>query len=148
MTVRRLLQAKEKGFWAVAPDTSVYDAILVMVEHDIGAVVVLDNDQLVGIVTERDCTRKLIVGEKTARETQIREVMTTRVLYVTPDQTVPDCMALMTNKRIRHLPVLDGDKVVGLVSIRDLVRFVMSEQEFMIEQLEHYITDRPPYMKG
>jgi CBS domain-containing protein len=141
-SVRHLLNEKHKGFWTISPDDTVRDALELMIANDVGAVAVLENDALVGIVTERDWSRKVLMQDKPARTTPIRDVMTTRVLYVSMDQTIDECMALMTKKGIRHLPVLDNGKLVGIVSIRDVVRYTISQQEFMIEQLENYIMDR------
>ncbi|MCG8350925.1 MAG: CBS domain-containing protein [Chloroflexales bacterium] len=115
-----------------------------MADKDIGAVLVLEEGNLVGIVTERDYARKLILQGKASKETPVSEVMSRRVLYVEPDQTVEECMALMTEKHLRHLPVINGDQLLGIVSIRDVVKDIISDREFLIEQLEHYITDRRP----
>jgi CBS domain-containing protein len=149
LNVRRLLEQKHKGVWTIAPDATAFAAAQLMADHNIGALVVTDQGQVVGIVTERDLTRKLTVREKNAHDTLVRDIMTTQVLYVRPDQTVEDCMALMTRRHLRHLPVLDNndsDALLGIVSIRDVVREVISDKEFLIEQLENYIMDRPPHL--
>jgi CBS domain-containing protein len=111
-----------------------------MADKDIGAVLVLEAGRIAGIFSERDYARKIILKGKASRETPVRDIMTSHVLYVRPEQTVADCMALMTNKHIRHLPVLAGDELIGLISIGDVVKAIIDEQEFMIEQLEKYIT--------
>jgi CBS domain-containing protein len=128
--------------WAIPPDASVYEAIKLMADKEVGALLVMDGQRLVGIVSERDYARKVILQGKSSRDTPIREIMTGKVFYVRPDQTVEDCMALMTARRIRHLPVLDDDRVIGVVSIGDLVKAVISEQEVRIQQLEQYIMGR------
>lgn len=138
--VRQLLKEKGGQVWTIAPDASVYDALLLMADKGIGALVVLEGEQIVGLLSERDYARKLILQGRSSRDTPVGDVMTARVLVVRPDQTVEDCMALATDKRIRHFPVMDGDQLVGMVSIGDLVKSVIADQEFMIKQLEHYIT--------
>jgi CBS domain-containing protein len=139
-TVGRLLEEKTSVVWTVAPDASVYEALEIMADKGIGALVVVDGDALAGIMSERDYARKIILLDRGSRETQVAEIMTSDVLTVTPDQTMGECMALMTDRRIRHLPVVVDGKLAGLVSIGDVVRSVIDEQRFMIEQLEGYIT--------
>lgn len=139
-TVSQLLQAKGHEVWSVAPDAKIYDALRLMAEHDIGALVVMEDDRVVGIFSERDYARKVVLEGKSSRETTVGEVMTNRVYYVRPEQGVEDCMAQMTDKHIRHLPVLENDRLIGVISIGDVVKTIMSEQQFMIEQLESYIT--------
>ena len=140
-TVRDLLKAKGyDDIWAVAPDDSVYDALKLMADKNVGAVLVISAGWLVGILSERDYARRVIFKGKLPEATPAREIMTEKVLWVRPDQTVEECMALMTNKRVRHLPVFEGDQLIGVISIGDVVKAIISEQEFMIEQLEHYIT--------
>jgi len=140
-TVSDLLRVKGNQVWSIGPDATVYDALTLMAEKDVGALLVLDNvGQLVGILSERDYARKIVLKGKTSRETPVREIMTKKVLWVRPDQTIEEIMALMTNKRIRHLPVLEEGRLVGVISIGDVVKAIISEQEFMIEQLENYIT--------
>ena len=141
-SVNQLLKHKGHFVWSVAPNASVYEALEFMAEKDVGALVVLRDGELVGIFSERDYARKVILKDKSSKDTPVREIMTEKVYYVKPDQIVEDCMALMTEKRIRHLPVVDDDQVVGLISIGDLVKSIISEQKFMIEQLEQYITGR------
>jgi CBS domain-containing protein len=128
--------------WAIPPDASVYEAIKLMAEKQVGALLVIDGQRLVGIVSERDYARKVILQGKSSWDTPVSEIMTDKVFYVRPDQTVEDCMALMTAQRIRHLPVLDDERVIGVVSIGDLVKAVISEQEVRIQQLEQYIMGR------
>lgn len=125
---------------AVRPDDSVFDALQRMADKGIGALLVMDGEAIVGIVTERDYARKIALKGRTSALTLVRDVMTTSVLFVKPEQTSEDCMALMTNNRVRHLPVVDDGKLLGLISIGDLVKEIISEQKFTIEQLEHYIT--------
>lgn len=144
-SVRDMLRNKGHDVFAIAADAMVYDALVQMAEKNIGAVLVMDGDQLAGIVSERDFARKVDLRGKSCRNTPVNDIMTQRVVYVRPDQTSEECMALMTEKRVRHLPVLEDDKVVGVISIGDVVKSIISKQEFMIEQLEIYITGRPPY---
>ena len=138
-TVEQMLEGKGRRLLSVAPGATVYEALKLMAEHEVGALVVLDGERLVGIFSERDYARKVILFGKSSKETLVREIMTDKVLCVRPDQTVDQCMALMTDKRVRHLPVLDHKKVTGVISIGDVVKEVISEQRFMIEQLENYI---------
>lgn len=139
-TLRQLLSSKGNEIWSVGPDASVFDAIGIMAEKGIGALVVLDGEKLVGIVSERDYARKVVLKERASKQTPVGDIMTKDVLYARPDHTVEECLALMTEKRIRHLPVLDGDKLIGMVSIGDLVKAIIAEQKHVIEQLEHYIS--------
>ena len=138
-TVQQMLQGKAQRLLSVHPEATVYDALQLMAQADVGALVVLDGERLTGIFSERDYARKVILFGKSSRETLVREIMTEKVLCVRPDQTVDQCMALMTDKRVRHLPVLDHKRVTGVISIGDVVKEVISEQRFMIEQLENYI---------
>ena len=138
-TVRQLLETKGADVVSVTPDSNVLDALKLMAQRDIGAVLVLDGARLIGIMSERDYARKVILKGKSSHDTRVREIMTERVVYARPEQTVPECMALMTSKRVRHLPVLEGESLVGVLSIGDLVKETISEQEFIIRQLENYI---------
>jgi CBS domain-containing protein len=138
-TVNEILQAKASKLLSISPEASVLDALKLMAEREVGALVVLDGDQLAGIFSERDYARKVILFGKSSKDTAVSEIMTRKVVCVRPEQSVEDCMALMTDKRIRHLPVLQGNAVIGVISIGDVVKEVISEQRFMIEQLEHYI---------
>ncbi len=137
--VKDILGAKDRELWSVKPDDTIFDAIKVMADKGISAVLVMDGDKLAGIVTERDYARKVVLEGKSSRESAVNEVMTSKILCVAPDQTIDQCMALMTEKRIRHLPVLEDGSVVGIVSIGDLVKAVMSDQKELIDQLKHYI---------
>ena len=139
-SVKDILKSKGSEVWSVSPDDTVFDAIKMMADKGIGALLVMDGDKLVGIVTERDYARKVVLEGKSSREAAINEVMTTKILCVTPERTIDECMALMTDKRIRHLPVLEHKQVVGFVSIGDLVKAVISEQKILIDQLQHYIS--------
>ncbi len=141
-TMQQLLEQKAgRETWSIAPDATVKDAMQWMADHNIGALPVLQADKLVGIVSERDITRKIFILDRPARAIKVSEVMSSPVIYVLPHQTRDECMALMTNKRVRHLPVLDQGRLIGVISIGDLVRATIAEQQFIIEQLEHYITD-------
>ena len=142
-TVKQILDSKGRNVWTIGPDDSVFDAIKMMSEKEIGALPVMENEKLAGIITERDYARKVILKGKMSQETPVRQVMTTSVLCAQPKQTTEECMALMSDKRIRHLPVCDGDQVAGIISIGDLVKAVITEQKFIIEQLEHYISGAP-----
>lgn len=138
-TVAELLDNKGHEIWAIAPEQSVFAAIKLMADKGVGALVVVDNDKLVGIVSERDYARKVILANRQAETTHVREIMTTRVTYVGPDESIEECMAIMTDQRIRHLPILADEKLVGIISIGDLVKTIIAEQQFVIMQLEHYI---------
>jgi len=138
-TVRQLLETKGAEVISVPPDSNVLDALKLMASREIGAVLVVEGARLVGIMSERDYARKVILRGKSSQDTKVREIMTERVMYARPDQTLPELMALMTNKRVRHLPVLENGRLVGVLSIGDLVKETISEQEFIIRQLENYI---------
>lgn len=139
-TLKQLLAEKHRPLVVVAPRDSVFHALSVMAENNVGAVLVLDGEELVGIFSERDYARKIILHGKSSKETPVREIMSERVAYVTPSATLDECMALMTEKHFRHLPVLsDEGGVVGIVSIGDLVKETISSQQFLISQLERYI---------
>ena len=139
--VASILKSKpDPSVYTIAPNASVFDALELMAEKSIGALVVTKGEQVVGIITERDYARKVILMARSSKETPVRDIMTSSVLYVRPDQTSDECMVLMTENRLRHLPVMESGKLVGLISIGDLVKDIISEQQFIIEQLEHYIT--------
>lgn len=142
--VKQVLDGKGRDVWSVRSDNTVYEALEVMAEKNIGAVLVMDGQKLAGIFSERDYARKVILEGRSSRETPVREVMTERVFAVRPDQSVEGCMALMTEKRIRHLPVMRDDSVVGVISIGDVVKAVISQQANQIEHLENYITTGHP----
>lgn len=138
--VSDILDSKGHEVWSVKPDDTVFDSLQLMAEKGIGALLVMDGDRLVGIVTERDYARKVILEGKSSKTSSVAEVMTTRVLCVTAERTIDECMALMTDKRARHLPVLDHKRVIGVISIGDLVKTMISEQQVLIDQLQHYIS--------
>jgi signal-transduction protein with cAMP-binding, CBS, and nucleotidyltransferase domain len=143
-TVKSVLAQKDGALWSVSPEASVFDAIASMSEKHIGALVVLSGGQLMGIITERDYARKVILKGRQSRETRVREIMSAPVLYVTPEQTVGECMHLMTARQIRHLPVLDDGRVTGMVSIGDLVNWIITAQDDTIRHLHSYITGSYP----
>lgn len=138
-TINDLLRDKASDIWTVEPDDSVYHALELMAEKNIGVVLVMDSGHLVGLLSERDYARKLILANRSSRDTAVRDVMTTRVAYVAPTKEVEACLALMTDKRFRHLPVMDNGKLVGLVSIGDLVKAIIADKQYTIDQLESYI---------
>jgi len=140
MLVKEILDTKGHEFWSVSPDTSVHDAIRLMVDKAVGSVLVVENGNVRGIVTERDFAHKVALENKSSPSMPVAEIMTTHVLCTRPEQTIEEAMALMTDKRVRHLPVLSDGNIVGVVSIGDLVKAVISEQQFLINQLENYIT--------
>ena len=135
-----LLGAKGRDIWAVRPESTVYEAIEEMAEKGVGALLVMDGERLVGIISERDYARKVILKGKSSREIEVREIMSHPVIYVTPEFTIEQTMALMTGKRIRHLPVMVEETVVGVISIGDVIRGIIQEKEFHIQQLTAYIT--------
>ncbi len=139
-TVSQVLKAKGSDVWSVSPDTSVFDALSLMAEKNVGALVVKDGEKVVGIFSERDYARKVILKGKHSKDLPVREIMSTHVTSVSPRQDNAEIMELMTARHIRHLPVLEGESLVGLVSIGDAVKAVISEKEFVIEQLQNYIT--------
>jgi CBS domain-containing protein len=139
-TVEQLLELKGSDIWSIMPDASVYDAIVMMAERQVGALLVMREERLVGILSERDYARKIILKELRSRDTRVEEIMTTEVVYAEPEHTIDQCMALMTDKRIRHLPVMRGEILLGMVSIGDLVKTTIAEQGHTIEQLERYIS--------
>jgi CBS domain-containing protein len=139
-TVARLLVDKGSDVTAVAPSDTVYRALEVMEEHNIGAVVVLDGEDLVGILSERDYARKVILLDRLSKQTKVSDIMTASVLTVSPETTVVECMGIMTERKVRHLPVLDDGRLAGVISIGDVVKAVIAQQRSLIEQLEHYIT--------
>ena len=139
-SVAQILKSKpEQTVETVTPSTPVFDAVKRMAEKNIGALLVLEDQRIAGIITERDYARKIVLMGRSSKETPVRDIMTSPVMYVRPEQTNEECMALMTDNRVRHLPVVDGDKLIGLISIGDLVKDIISEQKFNIDQLEHYI---------
>ncbi len=140
--VRDLLKVKGHAFWYTTPSSTVYEALQLMAEKDVGALLVLESGNLVGIFSERDYARRLLLKGKFARETPVSDVMTDNLFTVGPEQSIEDCMALMTAKHIRHLPVLERGQIIGVISIGDVVKSVISDQKHTITQLEDYITGR------
>ena len=139
-TVAEILKTKpDRAVHTIAPGALIYDALRMMADKNVGALLVAENGKIVGIFTERDYARKVALLDRSTKQTVLREVMTSSVMFVRPDQSNEECMALMTDNRLRHLPVIDNGKLVGLVSIGDLVKDIISEQQFIIEQLQHYI---------
>jgi len=139
-TVADLLGGKRATVWSTTPDTSVFDALTLMAEKNVGALPVLEGDRLIGIFSERDYARKIILRGKTSRETAVREIMTANVVSIRPDETVERCMSVMTEKHFRHLPVVEGDRLAGIISIGDVVKSVIEEQGETISHLQGYIT--------
>ncbi len=139
VTIRRLLNQKGGNVCSIGPDATVFDAVAKMAENGIGSLTVMDGDALIGIITERHYARNVVLKGKSSSTTPIWEIMDRRVITVRPEQSVEECMALMTERRVRHLPVIEGEKVIGIVSIGDLVKSIIDDQKFVIGQLEHYI---------
>jgi len=138
-TIRQLLNQKGGKVCSIHPNATVFDAVAKMAENDIGSLIVMDEDVLVGIITERHYARNVVLKGKTSPAIPVREIMERRVITVRPEQSVEECMALMTERRVRHLPVVEGNRVLGIVSIGDLVKSIIGDQKFTIDQLEHYI---------
>ena len=138
-TVKQILEGKGYQVWTVTADISVYEALRLMGEKEVGALAVLEGDELIGLLSERDYARKVVLKGKTSRETLVGAIMSSPVHAVRPDQSVEECMALMTEKRVRHLPVLEHGKLIGMISQGDLVKFIIEDQRFIIGQLESYI---------
>ena len=138
-TLKQLLEAKGREVHTIAPDARVFDALRVMADKSVGALIVTEGGRIAGVISERDYARKVILHGKSSHELQVRDIMTSKVISVHPGQTVEECMALMTEKRIRHLPVTEGDRLIGVLSIGDLVKEVIAAQQQTIEQLESYI---------
>ncbi len=137
--VKQLLQDKGSDVWTISPDSTVYTALELMTEKNVGALVVIDSDRVAGIVSERDYARKVVLKQKSAISLPVKEIMTGSVYCVSPDYTIEQCMALMTDKRVRHLPVLEDEQLIGIISIGDVVKAIIANKEFLIEQLESYI---------
>jgi CBS domain-containing protein len=143
-TVRLVLKQKDQNIWSVSPDACVYDAIEIMADKYVGALMVVSEGELIGVVSERDYARKVILQGKSSKETQVKEIMTSPAIFVTPEQTVEDGMRIMTDKHIRHLPVIEDGILLGVVSIGDLVKWMISAQQQTISQLHSYITSQYP----
>ncbi len=141
-TVKSILQSKGSDIWSIAPDTLVFDALKILAEKNIGALLVVESDQLVGILSERDYARKVALKGENSHNIAVRNIMTSEPVSVTPDQNIENCMAIMSDKHIRHLPVLENNKLVGMISIGDVVKAVISQHEDTIKQLENYITGK------
>ena len=137
--VREILQSKGHDVWSIRPEAFVFDAVKMMSEKSVGALLVMEGEKMVGIITERDYARKVILAGKSSKQAQVKDIMTQRVLWVAPERTIEECMALMTDKKVRHLPVVENTKVVGIVSIGDLVKAIIAEQQVIIDQLQNYI---------
>jgi CBS domain-containing protein len=137
-TVRDLLQRKGYEVWSIEPDDTVFDALKLMAEKNVGALLVIDTDKLLGILSERDYARKVILVGKASKDTAVREIMSTKLVHVEPDLSLEGCMVLMTERHVRHLPVLDGDHLIGVISIGDVVNAVIAEQRFIIDQLKAF----------
>ena len=138
--ISEILNQRSKEIWSVRPDQPVLDAIRLMAEKGIGALLVMDGSRLVGVLSERDYARNVILENRSSKNTLVREIMTSDVVTVLPESEISECMSIMTDNDFRHLPVVQGDEVVGMISIGDLVKVVIKEQQFTIDQLEHYIT--------
>lgn len=139
-TIGQLLKTKGNEIWSIAPQATIYEALQVMSEKDVGALLVVHKGDVVGIFSERDYARKLILKGKFSRDTSVEELMTRKVLYVGPESTIEDCMALMTAKSVRHLPIIKNERLIGIVTLGDVVKQIISDREFTIHQLENYIS--------
>ena len=147
-TVRHILEDKGRQVWSVRPGDKVYDASKMMADKDVGSLVVLDDSKIVGLITERDYARNVFLRGRASPQTRVDDIMERNVVCVGPDQSIEECMALMTMKRLRHLPVIERDELVGIVSIGDVVKSIISDREFVIEQLEHYIRGQSTMIFG
>ncbi|MCL5996776.1 MAG: CBS domain-containing protein [Chloroflexi bacterium] len=137
-----ILRVKGHAVWSIHPGSTVYEALQAMAEKNVGALLVIEDDRLVGIFSERDYARKVILAGRSSLNTAVKEIMSDRIIFVRPEQTIDECMALMTQNRVRHLPVLDGSKLIGVISIGDVVKEIIADQTLEIQQLENYILGR------
>ncbi len=138
-TVRQLISKKGNDIHSVSPDVTVFETIKLMSELEVGALLVMENDKLLGIISERDYTRKVILKDRSSKSTTVREIMTSNLINITPDNSIEECMVIMSKYHIRHLPVIENVTIVGILSIMDVVKNIISDKEYIIEQLEHYI---------
>ena len=145
ITVKKLLENKGKEVWHVNPDDTVYSCIEQMDKKGVGALAVILNDELVGIISERDYARKVILKGRTSKDTMVKDIMTRHIYHTNPDQEVAECMVMMNNRRVRHLPVLDDGKIIGMISIGDVVNAIIDDQQYTIKQLENYISWEESY---
>lgn len=139
-TLRDIIRKKGGEVFSIAPDTSVFEALKMMADHNTGALMVMSRGKVDGIISERDCVRRVELHGRTAKDTKVVDIMTSKVLYAQVNQTIEECVAIMIDKNIRHLPVFDGEDLIGLISVRDALNEMVDQQKFMISQLEHYIT--------
>ncbi|NMC65415.1 MAG: CBS domain-containing protein [Acidobacteria bacterium] len=139
ITVKQMLEEKGHEVWTISPEATVYEALKIMADKDIGALIVVKNGQVAGIISERDYARKVMLKGKSSLETPVKDIMSTEIYYVGPEATAEECMALMTEKRIRHLPVMENGKLTGVISIGDVVKSIISTQKVTIEHLQNYI---------
>ena len=139
-TLRDIIRKKGDEIYSIAPDASVFEALKMMADYNTGALLVMSEGKVQGILSERDCVRRVDLHGRTAKDTKVTDIMTSKVLYAQVNQSIEECVAIMIDKNIRHLPVFDGDELVGLISARDALKEMVDEQKFMISQLEHYIT--------
>ena len=142
-TIREILSHKGTSAWSISPEATVFEAIQMMADRNVGALLVTENEKLVGIISERDYTRKVVLKGKSSKTTAVKEILSSHVINITPSHTVEECMRLMTDHHFRHLPVLDGDRIAGIISIGDLVNWTISAQQSAISQLQTYITGVP-----
>lgn len=140
ITVGELLEGKGHNVWSVGPEDSVYDTIKMMDDKHVGALAVVKDDELIGIISERDYARQVILKDRTSKETKVKEIMTRHVYYTHPAQTIDECLVIINERRIRHLPVLDHDKLVGMMSVGDVVKEIIKDQKYTIEQLENHLS--------
>jgi len=139
-TVRDILETKGRDVWSISPEVTVFDALKMMADKNVGALVILDGEKVSGILSERDYARKVILHGRSSKELKVKEIMSSKVYWITPEQNIEDCMTLFTNKRVRHLPVLDKGELRGIISIGDVVKTIIADQESTIKHLENYIT--------